>query len=36
KVVLNLHFYPDAALEVHRISYLLALGKCVLSEPSSD
>lgn len=36
RVVMNLHFYPQAALEVHRINYLLARGKCVLSEPSSD
>mmetsp|Transcript_23717 Transcript_23717/g.72991 ORF Transcript_23717/g.72991 Transcript_23717/m.72991 type:complete len:292 (+) Transcript_23717:30-905(+) len=36
KVVLNLHFYEDAALEVHRINYLLSRGKCVLSERSAD
>uniref|UniRef100_A0A7S2USD8 Uncharacterized protein n=1 Tax=Fibrocapsa japonica TaxID=94617 RepID=A0A7S2USD8_9STRA len=36
KVVLNVHFYPQAALEVHRIEYLLAKGKCVVSERSSD
>jgi hypothetical protein len=36
KVVLNLHYLPDAALEVHRINPLLMLGKCVVSEPSID
>ncbi|CAM9125797.1 unnamed protein product [Phaeothamnion confervicola] len=36
KVVLNLHFYPAAALEVHRITYLLAMGKCVVSERAAD
>ncbi|KAJ8599846.1 hypothetical protein CTAYLR_005595 [Chrysophaeum taylorii] len=36
KIVLNLHYYEHAALEVHRINYLLALGKCVVTEPSSD
>ncbi|GAF89452.1 unnamed protein product, partial [marine sediment metagenome] len=35
-VVLNVHFYAEASLEVHRINYLLARGKVVLSEPSSD
>jgi hypothetical protein len=36
RVVLNVHFYETAALEVHRVNHLLALGKCVVSEPSSD
>eukprot|EP00953_Heterococcus_sp_UTEX-ZZ885_P005199 3277-Heterococcus_DN1.PRE.7 len=36
KVVLNLHYLPDAALEVHRINPLLMLGKCIVSEPSID
>jgi hypothetical protein len=36
KVVLNLHYLLDAALEVHRINPLLALGKCIVSEPSID
>lgn len=36
KLVLNVHYYQAATLEVHRINYLLAKGKCVLSEPSSD
>jgi hypothetical protein len=36
KVVLNLHYLPDAALEVHRINPLLVLGKCIVSEPSID
>mmetsp|Transcript_7056 Transcript_7056/g.8977 ORF Transcript_7056/g.8977 Transcript_7056/m.8977 type:complete len:406 (+) Transcript_7056:199-1416(+) len=35
-VVLNLHYYEHAALEVHHINYLLARGKCVLSEWSVD
>ncbi len=32
----NIHYHEDAALEVHRIDPLLAAGKCVLSEYSSD
>eukprot|EP00611_Tribonema_gayanum_P007623 TRINITY_DN1703_c0_g2_i1.p3 TRINITY_DN1703_c0_g2~~TRINITY_DN1703_c0_g2_i1.p3 ORF type:complete len:179 (-),score=65.86 TRINITY_DN1703_c0_g2_i1:409-945(-) len=35
-VVLNLHYYEDAALEVHRLAPLLAAGCCVVSEPSAD
>ena len=27
KVVLNVHYYEDAALEVHRINHLLTCGK---------
>jgi hypothetical protein len=36
KVVLNAHYYPGAALEVHRINYLLSKGVAVVSERSSD
>jgi hypothetical protein len=36
KVVLNLHYLAEAALEVHRINPLLVLGKCIVSEPSID
>jgi hypothetical protein len=36
KIVLNLHYLPDAALEVHRINPVLMLGKCIISEPSVD
>ncbi|KAG5177799.1 hypothetical protein JKP88DRAFT_169726 [Tribonema minus] len=36
RVVLNLHYYEDAALEVHRLAPLLAAGCCVVSEPSAD
>ena len=36
RIVLNLHFYPAASLEVHRIMPLLAAGSCVVSEPSAD
>jgi hypothetical protein len=36
KIVLNLHYYSEAALEVHRLNFLLSLGKCVVSEPSVD
>jgi len=36
KVALNAHFYPNAALETHRINYLLQAGACVLSETSAD
>jgi hypothetical protein len=36
KIVLNVHYYSDAALEVHRLNFLLSLGKCVVSEPSID
>ena len=35
-VAVNAHFYPEAALETHRINYLLSRGACVLSEPSAD
>ncbi len=36
RIVLNLHFYPEALLEVHRVVPLLREGACVLSEPSAD
>ena len=35
-IVLNAHFYEGAALETHRLNYLLQRGACVLSEPSAD
>lgn len=34
KVVVNFHGTNQASLNVHRINYLLALGKCVVSERS--
>lgn len=36
KIVLNLHYWPDGALEVHRVEYACSRGKCIISEPSSD
>ena len=36
KVVVNVHFYQRAILEVHRINPLLALGHTVVSEKSRD
>ena len=36
KIVLNLHYWPDGALEVHRVEYACSRGKCVISEPSAD
>ena len=36
RIVLNLHYYERAALEVHRINFALAQGACVVSEASSD
>lgn len=36
KIVLNTHFWPQSSLETHRIEYLMARGKCVVSEPSMD
>jgi len=36
KVVVNVHYYPEASLEVHRVNPLLARGKCVVSEMGSD
>jgi len=32
KIVYNIHTNNDSVLEVHRINYLLSLGKCVISE----
>ncbi|CAM9155802.1 unnamed protein product [Ectocarpus sp. 8 AP-2014] len=36
KIVLNLHYWPDAALEVHSVEYACSRAKCVISESSSD
>lgn len=36
KIVLNIHYYPGACLEIHRINRALACGACVVSETSSD
>ncbi|CAM9532321.1 unnamed protein product [Pylaiella littoralis] len=36
KIVLNTHFWPKSSLETHRIEYLMARGKCVVSENSMD
>ena len=36
KIILNLHFWPQSALQSHRIEYLMARGKCVVSEYSAD
>ncbi len=36
KLVLNVHFYESKVFEVVRVSYLLANGKAVLTEPSPD
>jgi len=36
KIVLNTHFWPESSLETHRIEYLMARGKCVVSEYSKD
>lgn len=36
KVVLNLHFYPDAAFEIVRCSYLMANRAIVVSEVGAD
>ena len=36
KLVLNIHYWPEASLETHRIEYLMARGKCVVTERSKD
>lgn len=36
KIVLNLHYYPEALLEIHRINRMLAYNVCVVSEHSAD
>lgn len=36
KLIINIHFYPTAILETVRLSYLLSLGKPVISESSCD
>ena len=32
KIVYNIHTNDDSVLEVHRVNYLLSMGKCVISE----
>lgn len=36
RLVLNVHFYESQILETVRLSYLMANGVCVLSEPGSE
>ena len=36
KIVLNIHYWPEASLETHRIEYLMARNKCVVTERSMD
>lgn len=36
KIVLNIRYWPEGSLQTHRIEYLLARGKCVVSETSGD
>ena len=36
KIVLNIRYWPEGILQAHRIEYLLARGKCVVSETSGD
>ncbi len=36
KLILNVHFYESKVFEVVRVSYLLANGKAVVTEPSPD
>ena len=36
KLVLNVHFYESKVFEIVRVSYLLANGKAVITEPSPD
>lgn len=36
KLVLNMHYWPQASLETHRIEYLMARSKCVVTERSMD
>ena len=36
KVVVNVHYYPQAVLEVHRINPVLSLGHTIVSETSKD
>ena len=35
RIVVNIHASLESSLEIHRITYLLSLGKCVISERSS-
>jgi hypothetical protein len=34
RIVANIHSYPESSLQLHRLQYLFALGKCVISERS--
>ncbi len=36
KIILNIHFYESKVFEIVRVSYLLANGKAVVTEPSPD
>ena len=36
RVIVNVHYYPTAGLETHRIDGAHAKGKCVVSEHSLD
>lgn len=36
KLVLNMHYWPESSLETHRIEYLMARSKCVVTERSMD
>mmetsp|Transcript_39847 Transcript_39847/g.55350 ORF Transcript_39847/g.55350 Transcript_39847/m.55350 type:complete len:413 (+) Transcript_39847:111-1349(+) len=36
RIIINVHFYESASLEVHRVDPLLARGKCVVSEVGGD
>jgi hypothetical protein len=36
RIVLNLHYYPEAILETSRLTLLLSRGACVVSEKSAD
>lgn len=36
KIVLNIRYWPKGSLQTHRIEYLLARGKCIVSETSGD
>lgn len=36
KIVLNIRYWPKGSLQTHRIEYLLARAKCIVSERSGD
>jgi hypothetical protein len=36
RIVVNIHNDENSVLEVHRINYLLSMGRCVVSERSDD